>query len=80
MAAFHGHAELTDWALKWGVHPGRRWCQAVLHADVSKCPIHSTMEVGQLLILKAFANCSALCLGRANAAGQTPLTAGLRTA
>ncbi|KAM5293047.1 protein ANKUB1 [Ctenodactylus gundi] len=82
MAAFHGHFELTEWALEQGarphetvgVHPYRAWCQEALHADVSKCPIHAAAEAGQLLILKAFVNCSVLCLECKNAAGQTPLT------
>ncbi|KAF5914588.1 hypothetical protein HPG69_007974 [Diceros bicornis minor] len=82
IAAFHGYIELTEWALKQGVrpheavgvHPYRVWCQEALHADVSKCPIHAAAEAGQLLILKAFVNCSVLCLECRNAAGQTPLT------
>nr|XP_019604396.1 PREDICTED: protein ANKUB1 isoform X1 [Rhinolophus sinicus] len=82
IAAFYGHIELTEWALKQGVrpneavgiHPCRVWCQDALHADVSKCPIHAAAEAGQLLILKAFVNCSVLCLECKNAAGQTPLT------
>lgn len=82
IAAFCGYIELTEWALKqgaWpheavGVHPYRAWCHEALHADVSKCPIHAAAEAGQLLILKAFVNCSVLCLECKNAAGQTPLT------
>ncbi|XP_033068233.1 protein ANKUB1 isoform X1 [Trachypithecus francoisi] len=82
IAAFCGYIELTEWALKQGarpheavgVHPYRAWCQEALHADVSKCPIHVAAEAGQLLILKAFVNCSVLCLECKNAAGQTPLT------
>uniref|UniRef100_A0A8D1ZUS0 Ankyrin repeat and ubiquitin domain containing 1 n=1 Tax=Sus scrofa TaxID=9823 RepID=A0A8D1ZUS0_PIG len=81
IAAFYGYVELTEWALKQGVrpneavgvHPYRAWCQEALHADVSKCPIHAAAETGQLLILKAFVNCSVLCLECKNAAGQTPL-------
>uniref|UniRef100_A0A2K6FZ10 Ankyrin repeat and ubiquitin domain containing 1 n=1 Tax=Propithecus coquereli TaxID=379532 RepID=A0A2K6FZ10_PROCO len=56
-----------------GVHPYQAWCHEALHADVSKCPIHAAAEAGQLLILKAFVNCSVLCLECKNAAGQTPL-------
>uniref|UniRef100_A0A8C6QRB6 Ankyrin repeat and ubiquitin domain containing 1 n=2 Tax=Nannospalax galili TaxID=1026970 RepID=A0A8C6QRB6_NANGA len=82
IAAFYGHTELTEWALKQGVrpqeavgvHPYRAWCHEALHADVSKCPIHAAAEAGQLLILKAFVNCSILCLECKNALGQTPLT------
>ena len=82
IAAFHGYIELTEWALKQGVrpheavgvHPYRAWCQEALHTDVSKCPIHAAAEAGQLLILKAFVNCTVLCLDCKNAAGQTPLT------
>ncbi|XP_037380541.1 protein ANKUB1 [Talpa occidentalis] len=82
IAAFYGHIELTEWALKQGVrpneavgvHPYRVWCHEALHADVSKCPIHAAAEAGQLLILKAFVHCSVLCLECKNAAGQTPLT------
>ncbi|OWK06212.1 hypothetical protein Celaphus_00013034, partial [Cervus elaphus hippelaphus] len=82
IAAFYGYIELTEWALKQGVrpheavgvHPYRAWCQEALHTDVSKCPIHAAAEAGQLLILKAFVNCSVLCLDCRNAAGQTPLT------
>ncbi|KAI4548002.1 hypothetical protein MG293_000332 [Ovis ammon polii] len=82
IAAFYGYIELTEWALKQGVrphetvgvHPYRAWCQEALHTDVSKCPIHAAAEAGQLLILKAFVNCSVLCLDCKNAAGQTPLT------
>ncbi|EPY79042.1 protein ANKUB1 [Camelus ferus] len=81
IAAFYGYVELTEWALKQGVrpneavgvHPYRAWCHEALHADVSKCPIHAAVEAGQLLILKAFVNCSVLCLECKNAAGQTPL-------
>ncbi|XP_064234581.1 protein ANKUB1 isoform X1 [Aotus nancymaae] len=81
IAAFCGYTELTEWALKQGVqpheavgvHPYRAWCHEALHADVSKCPIHAAAEAGQLLILKAFVNCSVLCLECKNAAGQTPL-------
>ncbi|XP_051032940.1 protein ANKUB1 [Phodopus roborovskii] len=81
IAAFHGHTELTEWALKQGVqpheavgvHPYRAWCHEALHTDVSNCPIHAAAEAGQLLILKAFVNCSVLCLECKNAAGQTPL-------
>ncbi|XP_012638299.2 protein ANKUB1 [Microcebus murinus] len=81
IAAFYGYVELTEWALKQGVrpheavgvHPYRAWCHEALHADVSKCPIHAAAEAGQLLILKAFVNCSVLCLECKNAAGQTPL-------
>ena len=81
IAAFYGYIELTEWALKQGVrphetvgvHPYRAWCQEALHTDVSKCPIHAAAEAGQLLILKAFVNCSVLCLDCKNAAGQTPL-------
>ncbi|XP_049723453.1 protein ANKUB1 [Elephas maximus indicus] len=86
IAAFYGHAELTEWALKQGVrpneavgvHPYRAWCHEALHADVSKCPVHAAAESGQLLILKAFVNCCALCLECKNAAGQTPLTIALK--
>ncbi|XP_001491297.3 protein ANKUB1 isoform X1 [Equus caballus] len=82
IAAFHGHIELTEWALKQGVrpneavgaHPCRAWCHEALHADVAKCPIHAAAEAGQLLILKAFVNGSVLCLECRNAEGQTPLT------
>ncbi|KAB0363387.1 hypothetical protein FD754_007543 [Muntiacus muntjak] len=82
IAAFYGYIELTEWALKQGVrpheavgvHPYRAWCQEALHTDVSKCPIHAAAEAGQLLILKAFVNCSVLSLDCRNAAGQTPLT------
>ncbi|KAG8511389.1 Protein ANKUB1 [Galemys pyrenaicus] len=82
IAAFYGHIELTEWALKQGVrpneavgvHPYRVWCHEALHADVSKCPIHAAAEAGQLLILKAFVHYSVLCLECKNAAGQTPLT------
>ncbi|KAF0879800.1 protein ANKUB1 [Crocuta crocuta] len=82
IAAFYGYIELTEWALKQGVrpdeavgvHPYRAWCHEALHADVSKCPIHAAAEAGQLLILKAFVNCSVLCLECKNAAGQIPLT------
>ncbi|ELW65152.1 protein ANKUB1 [Tupaia chinensis] len=82
IAAFYGYIELTEWALQQGVrpheavgvHPYRAWCHEALHADVSKCPIHAAAEAGQLLILKAFVNCSLLCLECKNAAGQTPLT------
>ncbi|KAM9088163.1 protein ANKUB1 [Megaptera novaeangliae] len=82
IAAFYGHTELTEWALKQGVrphemvgvHPYRAWCHEALHADVSKCPIHAAAEAGQLLTLKAFVNCSVLCLECKNVAGQTPLT------
>ncbi|XP_049485700.1 protein ANKUB1 [Panthera uncia] len=81
IAAFYGYIELTEWALKQGVrpneavgvHPYRAWCHEALHADVSKCPIHAAAEAGQLLILKAFVNCSVLCLECKNAAGQIPL-------
>nr|XP_021502384.1 protein ANKUB1 [Meriones unguiculatus] len=81
VAAFHGHTELTEWALKQGaqpheavgVHPYRAWCHEALHTDVSNCPIHAAAEAGQLLILKAFVNCNVLCLECKNAAGQTPL-------
>ncbi|XP_057613211.1 protein ANKUB1 [Chionomys nivalis] len=81
IAAFHGHTELTEWALKQGaqpheavgVHPYRAWCHEALHADVSDCPIHAAAEAGQLLILKAFVNCDVLCLECKNAAGRTPL-------
>uniref|UniRef100_A0A5F8MPK3 Ankyrin repeat and ubiquitin domain containing 1 n=1 Tax=Mus musculus TaxID=10090 RepID=A0A5F8MPK3_MOUSE len=81
IAAFHGHTELTEWALKQGVqpheavgvHPYRAWCHEALHTDVSNCPIHAAAEAGQLLILKAFVNCSVLCLECKNAAGQSPL-------
>ncbi|XP_006876427.1 PREDICTED: protein ANKUB1 [Chrysochloris asiatica] len=86
IAAFYGYMELTEWALKQGVrpneavgvHPYRAWCHEALHADVSKCPIHAAAESGQLLILKAFVNCSTLCLECKNAAGQTPLTIALK--
>ncbi|XP_006895626.1 PREDICTED: protein ANKUB1 [Elephantulus edwardii] len=86
LAAFHGHVELTEWALKQGVrpheavgaHPYRAWCHEALHADVSKCPVHAAAESGQLLVLKAFVNCSVLCLECKNAAGQTPLTLALK--
>ncbi|XP_004834496.1 protein ANKUB1 isoform X2 [Heterocephalus glaber] len=82
IAAFYGYIELTEWALQQGVrpheavgvHPYRAWCYEALHADVSKCPIHAAAEAGQLLILKAFVNCSVLCLECKTAAGQTPLT------
>ncbi|XP_069928767.1 protein ANKUB1 [Oryctolagus cuniculus] len=82
IAAFHGHVELTEWALQQGarpheavgVHPYRAWCHEALHADISKCPIHAAAEAGQLLILKAFVNCSVLCLECTDAAGRTPLT------
>ncbi|XP_002729082.1 protein ANKUB1 isoform X2 [Rattus norvegicus] len=81
IAAFHGHTELTEWALKQGaqpheavgVHPCRAWCHEALHTDVSNCPIHAAAEAGQLLILKAFVNFSVLCLECKNAAGQSPL-------
>ncbi|KAL1778056.1 ANKUB1 [Sigmodon hispidus] len=81
IAAFHGHTELTEWALKQGAqpheavgaHPYRAWCHEALHTDVSNCPIHAAAEAGQLLILKAFVNCNVLCLECKNAAGQTPL-------
>ncbi|XP_053455594.1 protein ANKUB1 [Nycticebus coucang] len=81
IAAFYGHVELTEWALKQGVqpheavgvHPYRAWCHDALHADISKCPIHAAAEAGQLLILKAFVNCSVLSLECKNTAGQTPL-------
>lgn len=81
IAAFHGHTELTEWALKQGVlpheavgvHPYRAWCHEALHTDVSNCPIHAAVEAGQLLILKAFVNCNVLCLECKNAAGQSPL-------
>ncbi|XP_021087367.1 protein ANKUB1 isoform X2 [Mesocricetus auratus] len=81
IAAFHGHTELTEWALQQGVqpheavgvHPCRAWCREALHTDVSNCPVHAAAEAGQLLILKAFVNCSVLCLECKNAAGQTPL-------
>ncbi|OBS64513.1 hypothetical protein A6R68_06945, partial [Neotoma lepida] len=81
IAAFHGHTELTEWALKQGVqpheavgaHPYRAWCHEALHTDVSNCPIHAAAEAGQLLILKAFVNCNVLCLECKNAAGHTPL-------
>ncbi|XP_004472940.1 protein ANKUB1 [Dasypus novemcinctus] len=86
IAAFYGHIELTEWALKQGVrpneavgaHPYRTWCHEALHADVSKCPIHAAAEMGQLLILKAFVNCSVLCLECKDAAGQIPLTIALK--
>ncbi|XP_054441261.1 protein ANKUB1 [Pteronotus mesoamericanus] len=86
IAAFYGYIELTEWALKQGarpneavgVHPYRAWCHEALHADVSKCPIHAAAEAGQLLILKAFVNCSVLCLECRNAAGQAPLTIALK--
>ncbi|XP_029795925.1 protein ANKUB1 [Suricata suricatta] len=82
IAAFYGYIELTEWAMQQGVrpdeavgaHPYRAWCHEALHADVSKCPIHAAAEAGQLLILKAFVNCSVLCLECKNAAGQIPLT------
>ncbi|KAI5929049.1 protein ANKUB1 [Manis javanica] len=82
IAAFYGYVELTEWALKQGarpyeavgVHPCRVWCHEALHADVSKCPIHAAAEAGQLLILKAFVNCSVLCLECKNLSGQIPLT------
>ncbi|KAM8922177.1 LOW QUALITY PROTEIN: protein ANKUB1 [Lycaon pictus] len=80
IAAFYRYIGLTEWALKQGVRPEEAvgvhpyaWCHA-LHADVSKCPIHAAAEAGQLLILKAFVNCSVLCLECKNAAGQIPLT------
>ncbi|GAB1287543.1 Protein ANKUB1 [Apodemus speciosus] len=81
IAAFHGHTELTEWALKQGVqpheavgvHPYRAWCHEALHTDVSNCPIHAAAEAGQLFILKAFVNCSVLCLVCKNAAGHSPL-------
>ncbi|XP_036917732.1 protein ANKUB1 isoform X1 [Sturnira hondurensis] len=86
IAAFYGYIELTEWALKQGVrpheavgvHPHRAWCHEALHADVSKCPIHAAAEAGQLLILKAFVNCSVLCLECRNAAGQAPLAIALK--
>ncbi|XP_035873799.1 protein ANKUB1 isoform X2 [Phyllostomus discolor] len=86
IAAFYGYIELTEWALKQGVrpheavgvHPYRAWCHEALHADVSKCPIHAAAEAGQLLILKAFVNCSVLCLECRNAAGQAPLAIALK--
>ncbi|XP_077015248.1 protein ANKUB1 [Tamandua tetradactyla] len=86
IAAFYGYIELTEWALKQGVrpheavgvHPYRTWCHEALHADVSKCPIHAAAETGQLLILKAFVNCSVLCLECKNAAGQIPLNITLK--
>ncbi|XP_037006300.2 protein ANKUB1 [Artibeus jamaicensis] len=86
IAAFYGYIELTEWALKQGVrpheavgvHPYRAWCHEALHADVSKCPIHAAAEAGQLLILKAFVNCSVLCLECTNAAGQAPLAIALK--
>ncbi|KAM6223886.1 LOW QUALITY PROTEIN: protein ANKUB1 [Rhynchocyon petersi] len=78
--AFHGHVELTGWALRQGVpqeafsiHPYRAWCWEAFHADVYKCPIHTSAESGQLLILKAFVNCSMLCLECKNTVGQTPI-------
>ncbi|XP_051013143.1 protein ANKUB1 [Acomys russatus] len=81
IAAFHGHTELTEWALQQGVqpheavgvHPYRAWCHEALHTDVSNCPVHAAAEAGQLLTLKAFVNCTVLCLECKNAAGQTPL-------
>lgn len=81
IAAFHGHTELTEWALKQGVqpheavgvHPYRAWCHEALHTDVSNGPIHAAAEAGQLLILKAFVNCSVLCLVCKNAARHSPL-------
>ena len=86
IAAFYSYIELTEWALKQGVrpneavgvHPYRAWCHEALHADVSKCPIHAAAEAGQLLILKAFVNCSVLCLECRNAAGQAPLAIALK--
>ncbi|XP_038607438.1 protein ANKUB1 [Tachyglossus aculeatus] len=81
IAAFHGHVELTEWLLKQGarpnepvgVHPYREWCHETHHPDVTKCPVHAAAEKGQLLILKAFVNHSALCLECPNAEGQVPL-------
>nr|XP_020011916.1 protein ANKUB1 [Castor canadensis] len=86
LAAFRGNTELTEWALKQGaqpheavgVHPYRAWCHEALHADVTKCPIHAAAEAGHLLILKAFVNCSVLCLECKDAAGQTPLAIATR--
>ncbi|XP_048190883.1 protein ANKUB1 isoform X2 [Perognathus longimembris pacificus] len=86
MAAFHGYTDLSEWALKQGAkpheavgaHPYRAWCYEALHADVSRCPVHAAAETGRLLILKAFVNCSVLCLVCKDAAGQTPLTIAAR--
>ncbi|XP_049641476.1 protein ANKUB1 [Suncus etruscus] len=81
IAAFHGHVELTEWALAQGArpheavgaHPYRVWCQEALHPDVSKCPVHAAAEAGQLLILRAFVRRSVLALQCKTAAGHTPL-------
>ncbi|XP_042521606.1 protein ANKUB1 [Dipodomys spectabilis] len=86
MAAFHGYTDLSEWALKQGArpheavgaHPYRAWCHEALHADVSRCPVHAAAETGQLLVLKAFVNCSVLCLVCRDAGGQTPLSIATR--
>lgn len=79
MAAFFGHLQVSIWLLKKGVkptetigvHPYREWCQED-NSDM-KCPVHAAAEAGQLMILKAFVNSSALSLECQNSAGQTPL-------
>nr|XP_016847552.1 PREDICTED: protein ANKUB1 isoform X2 [Anolis carolinensis] len=81
MAAFFGHLQLSAWLLKKstkptepiGVHPYREWCHENSHPDITKCPVHAAAEAGQLVMLKAFVNFSALCLECQNSAGQTPL-------
>ncbi|KAG8136036.1 hypothetical protein E2320_009006 [Naja naja] len=81
MAAFFGHLQVSVWLLKKGmkpteiigVHPYREWCQEDDHSDNMKCPVHAAAEAGQLIILKAFVNSSALSLECRNSAGQTPL-------
>lgn len=81
IAAFHGHVELTEWALAQGArpheavgaHPYRVWCQEALHPDVSKCPVHAAAEAGQLLILRTFVRRRVLALQCKTAAGHTPL-------
>ncbi|KAM4814897.1 protein ANKUB1 [Thomomys bottae] len=86
LAAFHGYTDLSEWALKQGarpqeavgVHPYRAWCHQALHVDVSRCPVHAAAEAGRLLILKAFVNCSVLCLVCRDAEGQTPLSIAAR--
>ncbi|KAM6444236.1 protein ANKUB1 [Liasis olivaceus] len=81
MAAFFGHLQVSVWLLKKGVkptepvgiHPYREWCQEDNFPNIMKCPVHAAAEAGQLMILKAFVNYSALSLECQNSAGQTPL-------
>uniref|UniRef100_A0A7M4EID1 Ankyrin repeat and ubiquitin domain containing 1 n=2 Tax=Crocodylus porosus TaxID=8502 RepID=A0A7M4EID1_CROPO len=81
MAAHFGHLGLATWILQQGVrpneavgvHPYRAWCQETENPDINKCPVHAAAEAGQLMVLKAFVNCTVLCLECQSPTGQIPL-------